>query len=89
MVTQSEYSPSPDRVQGDLKAFPEALITEPSFFRRTGSKTFESESLSSYHKPIESYEGYHRYDPDFQWEEKEEKRVVRRVRGGLFLEGHG
>ncbi|KAK4634420.1 hypothetical protein CLAFUW4_01239 [Fulvia fulva] len=80
MGTQSEVSSSPDRVQGDLKAFPEAVITEPSFFQRAGGKTFEIESLASYHKPIdESYEGYHRYDPDFQWEGKEEKRVVRRI----------
>lgn len=31
------------------------------------------------YKPIESYEGYHRYDPDFEWEPAEEKRVVRKV----------
>lgn len=90
MGTQSEVSSSPDRVQGDLKAFPEAVITEPSFFQRAGGKTFEIESLASYHKPIdESYEGYHRYDPDFQWEGKEEKRVVRRVRGCAFTQRPG
>ena len=70
MGAQSKVSSSPDRVQGDLKGFPEAVITEPSFFQRTGGKTFESESLSSYHKPIESYKGYNKYDPEFQWDEK-------------------
>ncbi|EME49742.1 hypothetical protein DOTSEDRAFT_164388 [Dothistroma septosporum NZE10] len=79
MGALSKISSSLDRVQGDLKAFPEAAITEPSFFQRTGGKTFESVSLSSYHKPIESYEGYHRYDPEFHWEEREERRVVRRI----------
>lgn len=30
-------------------------------------------------KPIAGYEGIHRYDPDFQWDKKEEKKLVRKV----------
>lgn len=43
--------------------------------------TFDTAGLESHYKPIESYEGWHRYDPKFEWEPKEEKRVVRKVRG--------
>jgi hypothetical protein len=35
-------------------------------------------TLASY-EPIEKYEGKHRYDPQFEWTEKEEKKLVRRV----------
>lgn len=35
-------------------------------------------NIESY-KPIAEYEGAHRWDPSFEWEPKEEKRLVRRV----------
>lgn len=63
----------------DLKASPEAIVSESSVFARTGGKTFETESLESFYKPIDSYEGVHRFDPEFEWEAKEEKRLVRKV----------
>lgn len=72
-------SSSPEREQTELKLFPEAAVLEPDLLKRTLGKTFESESLVSFYKPLESYEGYHRYDPDFEWTAKEEQRVVRRV----------
>lgn len=62
-----------------LKAFPEAVVTESSLFARAGKQTFETESLESFYKPIHSYEGFHRFDPGFEWEAKEEKRLVRKV----------
>lgn len=36
-------------------------------------------NIDSY-KPIAQYEGAHRYDPSFQWTEKEETKLIRRVR---------
>ena len=41
--------------------------------------TFETSGLEPYYKPIDKYEGRHRYDPDFEWEPEEEKRVVQKV----------
>lgn len=35
-------------------------------------------NLDSY-RPIDAYEGAHRFDPLYQWTENEEKRLVRRV----------
>lgn len=37
------------------------------------------ERLSLALPPHESYEGRHRWDPEFQWEESEERRVVRKT----------
>ena len=44
----------------------------------------EDDSLASFYKPVESYEGRHRYDPYFQWEPAAEKKVVRKVRIYIF-----
>lgn len=42
--------------------------------------TFETEAeLEEYYKPIPSYEGYHRYDPQYRWSPDDEKRIVRKV----------
>ena len=47
--------------------------------------TFVSAGLGKDHyRPVESYEGIHRYDPDFVWEKKEEKRLVRKVHGNIL-----
>ncbi|KAH9827620.1 putative transporter [Teratosphaeria destructans] len=65
------------------KAFPEAVLSKPSKLfaeKDEGRTTFEnSEVLEEYYRPIESYEGYHRYDPHFQWEPKEEEKLVRKI----------
>lgn len=42
--------------------------------------TFISDGIDDeFYKPIASYEGIHRWDPDFEWEPEEEKKVVRKV----------
>lgn len=40
--------------------------------------TFDKDAaLLKYYKPIDTYEGAKRYDPAFEWEAKEEQRLVR------------
>ena len=47
---------------------------------KDGAATFAAGGLRArLYAPIEKYEGRHRYDPDFEWEEEEERRVVRKV----------
>ncbi|GME50401.1 Phthalate transporter [Neofusicoccum parvum] len=41
--------------------------------------TFATSGLDKYYRPVAGYEGMHRYDPDFEWEPEEEKRVVRKI----------
>ena len=43
-----------------------------------GKSTFETEDHRLY-RPIDSYEGIHRWDPDFRWTEEEERKIVRKV----------
>ncbi|KAI9045632.1 putative transporter [Aspergillus affinis] len=44
-----------------------------------GECAFDTVEDPRYYKPIDSYEGIHRWDPDFEWTEEEEKRVIRKI----------
>lgn len=66
----------------DMKATQLDVVEEPIHSHRVGRKTFEEDdSLEIFYKPIEAYEGRHRYDPKFEWDNKEERRIVRKVSG--------
>ncbi|KAF2151791.1 MFS general substrate transporter [Myriangium duriaei CBS 260.36] len=54
-------------------------VGKNAFIAKVGANTFQTESLESFYKPIESYEGFHRYDPNFSWEPAEEKKLVRKI----------
>ena len=41
--------------------------------------TFETFGDDAYYTPIDNYEGRHRYDPKFEWEPHEERKLVRKV----------
>lgn len=41
--------------------------------------TFQVDGLETFYKPIEGYEGAHRYDPEYTWGAVDEKKVVRKV----------
>ncbi|QIW97774.1 hypothetical protein AMS68_003292 [Peltaster fructicola] len=61
---------------------PPSYHSEPDskgFLAGSQKTTFANESLESFYKPVETYEGYHRFDPDFEWDPKEEKKVVRKI----------
>ena len=66
-------SESPDLT----KAYPVAVVGETSLFHRAGDKTFNS--VDPNWKPIPEYEGAHRFDPNFEWEPKEEKKLIKKV----------
>ena len=58
----------------------EAASRDSSEINSTQHKgTFETISYAAFYSPIQQYEGKHRYDPKFQWEPKEERRLVRKV----------
>lgn len=67
----------------------ETVVTETGLFSRsTRNGTFENDSLNSFYEPIQEYEGRHRYDPDFEWDPKEEKRVVRKIDWKVSILSH-
>lgn len=73
------------KLQDDHKHFPSVAVDEPVLIAGTvTSRPFDSDSLDSFRRPIDSYEGIHRYDPEFEWTAAEEKRVVRKVRRDLL-----
>ncbi|KAF2101585.1 MFS general substrate transporter [Rhizodiscina lignyota] len=45
------------------------------------SRAFAHSGLNQaeFYRPIDTYEGLHRWDPDFEWEPKEERRIVRKI----------
>ena len=42
-------------------------------------ETFAEGGHVRYYKPIDTYEGRHRWDPEAEWTETEEKKVIRKV----------
>ncbi|KAK5009266.1 hypothetical protein LTR28_001901 [Elasticomyces elasticus] len=65
--------------KAEVNIFLATAVNESSVFRKTVDQTFDNESIESFYKPMDSYDGRHRYDPDLQWEPEEEKRVVRKI----------
>ncbi|KAI0483930.1 major facilitator superfamily domain-containing protein [Xylariaceae sp. FL0804] len=62
------------------KASRDDLAPDPTLFDRPKGATFETSSGNSeFYKPTETYEGYHRWDPDFEWTPAEEKKVIRKI----------
>ena len=49
-------------------------------FREYNEAAFDQSEDPRFYKPIPEYEGIHRWDPDFDWTEEEEKRLVRKVK---------
>jgi hypothetical protein len=78
----SSSSSSPERRSvNDTKgteAYTTARAVEPSKSRI--HTTFDSADDYGQYKPIPTYEGIHRWDPDFEWEPQEEKKLVRRTK---------
>ena len=47
--------------------------------KQARGETFASGGETRYYKPIDTYEGRHRWDPEAEWTEGEEKRIIRKV----------
>lgn len=41
--------------------------------------TFDTTEDPRFYRPNEDYEGYHRWDPEFEWTEEEEKAIIKKV----------
>ncbi|RHZ65342.1 putative transporter [Aspergillus thermomutatus] len=73
----------------DTKVFPKAIAAEastpslssdePRRYKDAGDAAFDTSEDPRYYKPIPTYEGIHRWDPDFEWTEEEEKRLIRKI----------
>ncbi|KAJ5215222.1 uncharacterized protein N7498_001629 [Penicillium cinerascens] len=70
----------------DAKVAPHAVSSsESSSFEELRGQVkkvecaFDTTEDPRYYKPIPEYEGIHRWDPDFEWTEEEEKAVIRKI----------
>lgn len=72
-------------VTGKLEAdAPSSASSSQTSFEQAGTDkqrtTWAASGLgASHYRPVDTYEGLHRYDPDFEWEPEEERKVVRKV----------
>ncbi|OJJ00136.1 hypothetical protein ASPVEDRAFT_548957 [Aspergillus versicolor CBS 583.65] len=48
-------------------------------FKEFSEAAFEQTEDPRFYKPIPEYEGIHRWDPDFDWTEAEETRLIRKI----------
>ena len=73
----------------DEKKGPDAVVESDSSsdsgakdhrrYKEYNEAAFDQSEDPRFYKPIPEYEGIHRWDPDFDWTEEEEKRLVRKV----------
>ncbi|KAJ5386006.1 hypothetical protein N7509_008547 [Penicillium cosmopolitanum] len=82
MTAHERKSP---KISADEKNISEASSTDDSdrefqqISPTEGKSTFDSGAGHHLYRPIDSYEGIHRWDPDFEWTENEEKQIVRKT----------
>ena len=57
----------------------DTAVNTSSTKTRYGTTFISSDIGKDRYRPVDSYEGIHRYDPDFVWDKPEEKRLVRKV----------
>ena len=67
-------------LQGDIESGDEKNIH---------GSVFDDDAAAHFYKPIEKYEGRHRFDPTATWTAEEERKLVRTVRTLLNLPKHG
>lgn len=87
MIAEKKSGPEAER--GDSKVAPQVhtasdTASSSSFEGRRGhikpvDCAFDATEDPRYYKPIPEYEGIHRWDPEFEWTEAEEKAVVKKV----------
>lgn len=77
-IRDSSSDRSSGQHESDIKT-PFAAFEDPVLLTNKTQGAFDNGSMEDYYRPKDSYEGAHRYDPQFQWETKEEKKLVRKV----------
>ncbi|KAL2008789.1 hypothetical protein VTN00DRAFT_6983 [Thermoascus crustaceus] len=80
-ATQGDGSVGSGSLEHDTatKGFASALPVAEQQRPKVQEGTFEATEDVRYYKPISTYEGIHRWDPEFEWTEEEEKKIVRKI----------
>ncbi|OJJ60808.1 hypothetical protein ASPSYDRAFT_148187 [Aspergillus sydowii CBS 593.65] len=85
----NEISTTAAPVDDETKKSPDAIVDsdvssnseskDRRRFKEFSEAAFEQTEDPRFYKPIPEYEGIHRWDPDFDWTEAEEKRLIRKI----------
>ncbi|KAL4742728.1 major facilitator superfamily domain-containing protein [Aspergillus similis] len=75
---------TPPILTGEVEADSRGVSETDDSDREQGRPDFKKSTFSAtedprFYKPIDTYEGLHRWDPDFEWTEEEERRIVRKI----------
>ncbi|KAI5300822.1 hypothetical protein KEM55_004691 [Ascosphaera atra] len=73
--------PSYQRKVDDLGYMTEETLDQSERSKDDKEAAFASDVDVRHLKPAPDYEGFHRWDPEFEWNKDEEKRVVRKKIG--------
>ncbi|KAI7549440.1 MFS general substrate transporter [Hortaea werneckii] len=79
MAGKDSPSKSPKLPEVEAKACPRPPVAKNALFSEVSHTALDDGSLAAFYKPIDTYEGRHRYDPNFEWEPAEERRLVRKI----------
>ncbi|KAL4810206.1 major facilitator superfamily domain-containing protein [Aspergillus unguis] len=76
-------------VDDETKKGPDAVVESDSSsdsenkssskYKEFREAAFDQSEDPRFYKPIDEYEGIHRWDPDFDWTEEEEKKLIRKI----------
>ena len=55
-------------------------IDDETSSKSSGRRAWDQVDDPRFYKPIDTYEGIHRWDPEVEWTPEEEKKLVRKVR---------
>ncbi|KAL3482525.1 major facilitator superfamily domain-containing protein [Aspergillus californicus] len=88
-VNDATDSPVTVPVEADMKKSPHAVVESDSSsasgsreraqYKEFNESAFDATEDPRFYKPIPEYEGIHRWDPNFDWTEQEEKRLIRKI----------
>ncbi|RMY73939.1 hypothetical protein D0862_14209 [Hortaea werneckii] len=79
MAGEDIPSQNPKLPKVEVKACARAAVAKNPQLSEVSHTTLDDGSLAAFYKPIDTYEGRHRYDPNFEWEPAEERRLVRKI----------
>ncbi|KAK3721708.1 hypothetical protein LTR37_002873 [Vermiconidia calcicola] len=66
-------------VEDESKRSLESGFDESDLLHTKYGEAISNSALRQIYRPVDSYEGLHRYDSDFKWSKDEERRVVRKI----------
>lgn len=84
LETEESFSNDAFKDPSAVQVTGESAYSTSSAGENTGPKKPQDSAFAGtedprYYRPIDAYEGLHRWDPYFDWTEQEEKRIVRKV----------